>query len=360
MKHSIISRNADSLFPYQGWPTVARDDKGVLYVAASSHRLGHVCPFGKNYLYKSLDEGKTWSVPLVVNDSAHDDRDGGLCAWGDGNLLITWFHNERELYRERAAIAEDQPHNGAAATPIARAVYDIWDALPAERMRKACFARLSRDGGMTWGEPMEVPVSAPHGPTRTADGRLLYVGKIDENKIAAMESKDDGVTWTLLSYIPDPEEKDVGDLCEPHAVELADGTIVATIRIWLTEAKLLSVYITRSTDGGKTFSVPKLIEGLKGAPPHLLLHSSSALILSYGNRRGEKPLGQYARVSYDGGLSWGEDIMVSPESPSWDHGYPSTVELSDGSLLTVYYQRAYPEDTFTSICCTHWELPSAR
>ena len=57
MKYSIISRNADSLFPYQGWPTVARDDKGVLYVAASSHRLGHVCPFGKNYLYKSLDEG---------------------------------------------------------------------------------------------------------------------------------------------------------------------------------------------------------------------------------------------------------------------------------------------------------------
>ena len=89
MEHYIVARNAESLFPYQGWPTIARDGNGVLYAATSGHRLGHVCPFGKNYLYISKDEGKTWSIPMVVNDTAHDDRDGGLCAWGDGNLLIT-------------------------------------------------------------------------------------------------------------------------------------------------------------------------------------------------------------------------------------------------------------------------------
>ena len=48
MEHYIVARNAESLFPYQGWPTVARDANGVLYVAVSAHRLGHVCPFGKN------------------------------------------------------------------------------------------------------------------------------------------------------------------------------------------------------------------------------------------------------------------------------------------------------------------------
>ncbi len=355
MKHSIVSRNADSLFPYQGWPTVARDEKGVLYVAASSHRLGHVCPFGKNYLYKSIDEGKTWSVPLVVNDSAHDDRDGGLCAWGDGNLLITWFHNRSELYREMADFSKEQPNFSSADAPLSHAVYEIWDTLPAERTRRGRFARLSRDGGMTWSEPVDVPVSAPHGPTRTSDGRLLYVGKTGDSKIAVVESKDDGMTWSLLSYIPYPEDKDPSDLNEPHALQLPDGTIVATIRV--TDPKTFFCYISRSTDGGKTFSVPKPIDGQEGAPPHLLYHSSGALILTYGNRFGNRPLGQYASFSYDGGLTWVNDMMVSPESPTRDHGYPSTVELSDGSLLTVYYQRAEPTDTFTSILCTHWELP---
>ena len=44
------------------------------------------------------------------------------------------------------------------------------------------------------------------------------------------------------------------------------------------------------------------------------------------------------------------------EAPSWDHGYPSSVELSDGSILTVYYQR-YRDDAFASILQTRWELP---
>ena len=38
-----------------------------------------------------------------------------------------------------------------------------------------------------------------------------------------------------------------------------------------------------------------------------------------------------------------------------DLGYPATVELSDGSLFTVYYQRV-PGDRQDSILYTRWEL----
>ena len=48
--------------------------------------------------------------------------------------------------------------------------------------------------------------------------------------------------------------------------------------------------------------------------------------------------------------------MISQEAESDDLGYPSTVELSDGRLLTVYYQ-ILPGDTFASILYTEWELP---
>lgn len=363
MKHYIVARNADSLFPYQGWPTVARDAKGVLYVAVSGHRLGHVCPFGKNYLYISRDEGETWSVPLVVNDTAHDDRDGGLCAWGDGQLLMTWFHNTKQLYRDRASIAEDQPHNGAAATPIARAVYEIWDTLPPERMQEAsAFIRRSHDGGFTWDTPTPVNFSAPHGPTRTADGRLLYAGSSwDDNghrSIRLMESTDDGITWRKISDVPPLPHADASDPCEPHCLLLPNGTILLIIRSWRTESKKLNLYLTRSYDGGKTFAVPQPIRDLYGAPGHLMLHSSGAVIITYGVRfSDEKPIGSYARVSYDNGETWGEEFMVGVPSPSWDHGYPSTVELSDGSLYTVYYQRAQESDSFNSLLGCRWELP---
>ena len=65
---------------------------------------------------------------------------------------------------------------------------------------------------------------------------------------------------------------------------------------------------------------------------------------------------EIAMISWDGGESWSEEIVISPESPDWDCGYPSSVELSDGSILTVYYQK-YPGDTYNSILSTRWELP---
>lgn len=366
MEHFIVARNAESLFPYQGWPTVAKDDEGVLYVAASSHRLGHVCPFGKNYLYISKDEGKTWSIPLVVNDTANDDRDGGLCAWGDGKLLMTWFHNSKQLYRDRAFLAEDQPiNNAAAAAPVSYAVYDMWDKLSDERLQEdSGFIRRSLDGGFTWDEPTPVNFSAPHGPIHTADDRLLYAGLTwnieGERRIVLMESADGGHNWSRLSVIPQLPHADASDPCEPHCLLLPNGEILVVIRSWRTESQKLNLYITRSSDGGKTFAVPQPIAGLFGAPGHLLLHSSGAVILTYGVRFSEeKPIGSYARVSYDNGLTWGEEFMVGRPAVNWDHGYPSTVELSDGSLYTVYYQRAVDTDEFNSLLGCRWELPKA-
>lgn len=32
MKFSIVNRSESALFPYQAWPTVCKDENGVLYV----------------------------------------------------------------------------------------------------------------------------------------------------------------------------------------------------------------------------------------------------------------------------------------------------------------------------------------
>ncbi len=59
--------------------------------------------------------------------------------------------------------------------------------------------------------------------------------------------------------------------------------------------------------------------------------------MSYGFRR--KPYGNQARISDDHGVSWSEPLTISDDGVGGDLGYPSTVELDDGSLLTVWYEK---------------------
>lgn len=191
-----MGRTTDGFFRYQGWPTVVKDEKGIVYAAASGQRLAHVCPFGKDLLYISHDESESWLDPIIANDTYMDDRDAGLVAWRDGHLLLSWFAHPRDFYKEREA------SHPSVNFSLSKATRQEWEAL----------------------------------------------------------SQDD------------------------HA---------------------FGSYVKRSRDGGKT---------------------------------------------------WGKESIIGPEAPDWDLGYPSSVELSDGSILTVYYQK-YPGDSYTSILSTHREVP---
>ena len=99
LKHGIISRNPDSLFRHYGWPTVCKDEDGILYAVASGCRAAHVCPFGKTLLWKSTDEGNSWSLPMIVNDTWLDDRDAGIVSLGGKKLLISWFEHSANFYQ---------------------------------------------------------------------------------------------------------------------------------------------------------------------------------------------------------------------------------------------------------------------
>ena len=58
--------------------------------------------------------------------------------------------------------------------------------------------------------------------------------------------------------------------------------------------------------------------------------------------------------SSDEGETWSEEYVLSTAEDN-DIGYPSTVELKDGSLLTVYYER-FGKDKQTSVLGTKWKL----
>jgi len=354
MKFGIVGRNNESIFKYQGWPTVCADENGKLYVAGSGHRLAHVCPFGKNLLYTSTDEGETWSSPSVINDTPLDDRDAGLTCLGGGKILLTYFNNSARFYIDR-------DKNNPSVDSFVAAAYKLWESMPEEDTLAGAYCMLSRNGGASFGERHITPVSAPHGPIKLSDGRLLYLGRgqtqkgeVPKDGIYACESTDEGATWRIISMIDKSADMTDAELmCEPHLVELPGGTLLGAIRVQTSgRGSYFTIYTCTSEDGGKTWTTPQPT-GICGSPPHLILHSSGAVILTYARR--VAPLGEYARISLDGGKTWSEEKAISPPSPVPDCGYPSSAELSDGSLITVYYQR-YENDNYCSLLYTKWTL----
>ena len=362
-EHGVVSSFPDDFFGYFGWPTLARMDDGTLVAAASGMRNEHVCPFGRNVFCTSADEGRTWTSPRVVNDSPLDDRDTGAVCLGGDKLLLSWF-------------TSDNRANAGRAKPD---VLPIWKSGFA-RVTDASAARwggawicTSDDGGESWQAPVKVPLTAPHGPIRMRSGELLYFGKrfgadMDEFKggvgqIAAMKSADEGHTWEKLGEVPLHEDTEAGNYHEPHVAELADGKLVGLIRFAKSAGEdgedimgLLgfSIFQSVSEDGGRTWSRAQPL-GFHGSPPHLLVHSSGALVCVYGYR--QEPFGERSMISCDGGENWAYDYILRDDGPDGDLGYPSSVELDDGSLLTMYYQKRKSKEEKCSLLWSRWRLP---
>lgn len=360
MKETIVYRVSEGPFRYQGWPTVTQDENGVLYAVCSGRRVQHVCPFGINLMFVSRDGGQTWSVPMIVNDTQMDDRDGGLCYLGNGKLLLSWFNTTKDFYlKERDSIERD---SDAVSHDLLMGMLKQYESMADAENQYGSFVRISEDYGMTWGEKIPVPVSAPHGPIYTRSGRLLYLGietpnyldgdAMCQRRIMLSESLDGGKTWEMLSDLGVPKGCTHANLSEPHLVELPDGRLLAAVRGDREPVfEGFSMFLSTSEDGGKTWTPLQATE-ISGAPPFFTLLRDGRVMLSYSRRRA--PFGIAARISEDGGKSFGAEMMIST-SDNGDLGYPSTVELSDGSFVTVFYKR-YGTDRRTSIFSTKWNL----
>jgi hypothetical protein len=361
--HGIVCRLPPSeKLSYFGWPTLTRLADGTLHVVASGFRSAHACPFGQTVLVSSRDDGRTWSAPRSINDSPLDDRDAGIVSLGGAGLLVSWFTSENRQF------LKDPSWQGKEEVETWRPTLE---ALTEEQIRQnqGSWVMRSEDGGATWGARARSLVTSPHGPLRLRDGSLLYLGKpyttkeeLSVSTISAARSVDRGSSWTVLGQVPLAPGTHSANYHEPYAIELPSGRILGLIRVENHAGKDLpagipsfSMVQTVSDDGGRAWSVPRPL-GFHGSPPHLLRHSSGTLILSYGYR--EKPWGQRAALSRDDGETWSHDHVIRDDGPDWDLGYPSTVELGDGSMLTVCYQKAAAGEK-CSLLWSRWRLPSA-
>lgn len=353
----VIMSNPGSKHDYFAWPTVTRLQNGKIAVVASGFRRRHICPFGKTVISYSEDEGKTYTQPAPVIDTVLDDRDGGILPFGKSNVIVTSFNNTIGFQRSCAQDAYDMAYlDGVSAEEEAQAL-------------GATF-RFSNDCGVTFGGLYKSPVSSPHGPVELKDGSLLWVGNPLRfvTRSAKDETEDCLEVYRIYpdgssEYVSGIENIQAGDRklfsYEPHAIVLKDGTILVHIRVEYpgengAAYQTFTIYQTKSSDNGKTWSKPEqILPQLGGSPAHLFMHSSGVLISTYGYR--EAPYGVKVMFSKDNGENWehGYDIYVNHVGP--DLGYPSTVELNDGSMLTVFY--AHPQENEPAVIMQQrWRL----
>ncbi len=334
---------------YHGWASVAASRDGALHLVYSGGRDYHVCPFGRVDYMLSRDGGETWSWPRTLADSLTDDRDTGIAETKSGVLLAGFY----------TSIAYQQHFNaperllaktfGAELEPtLAR--WRAAEARATQAERKADTGHWlirSTDRGATWSARYRAPGYNPHGPTPLADGRVFYAAA-DGKRAAAWLSTDDGLTWKHLADLPTY----AGEL---HAIEAADGTLLVHVRDKVATASGTKqrTLQTESHDVGKTWSAARFVTD--GYPPHLARLRDGTLLLTYGSRIA--PLGIRAKVSRDHGRSWSDEFLLTDDAPNWDLGYPSTAQIADGTLVTIWYEA--PATSYRAqLRQAKWRLPA--
>ncbi len=326
----VVMTNTESDHAYFAWPTIAKLQNGRICVGASGYRVEHICPFGKGVLAFSDDNGETYSQPKAVIDTVLDDRDVGLTVFGESGLIVTSFNNTLEFQRENM--------------PQTKECFDYINSVSAEDEAEALGIsfRISKDFGETFSKIYKSPVSSPHGPAVLNDGTVLWVGRRlgIHNHIEAHTIDTETGEMHLRSKFNIYEYEDFKDIYfyEPDIIQLDDGKIICHLRAESEDETFLTLYQSVSLDNGVTWSKPKqIISDDSGAPGHLFMHSSGVLISTFSHRM--KPYGIRAIFSTDGGETWSDEKVIFEGQDTDDLGYPSTIELDNGDMITAFYTR---------------------
>jgi hypothetical protein len=330
-KSVVYQGNGPALFP--GLSRAANGDLLVSFCTTFDCQAG-----GEGYLLRSSDGGRIWSEPKLILRSGKPDGcinlSVGLTTLADGTVLYPCC--DARITRK-------------------------WDQHDADLI-----ILQSKDHGQTWTGAAPVPVGAKE---PFAYGRIIELkngevlcpvwGKRRSEELwrsGAVRSRDGGVTWgdyVTIAYDPgaissrQPGGKEVhcAGFNETTLLEQADGQVLAILRQQGIHGGMRELYRSMSSDQGRTWSSPALLD-VWGTSPSLHLLPSGVIMLGYRNHLGNpqhlQSPGVAVSFSQDEGQTWGEHLMLEdPTGYRYTHefeaGYPAFLTMRDGSIMVVFY-----------------------
>lgn len=298
----------------------------------------HVGITGTLSVTNSDDGGKSWSDLVHVAPRFEDVRNPAYGVNAEGHLVAAYWHARLHRY--------DLDPEGRGL----QYAFGFDESDPSRNDIPALFTVVSKDRGLTWSEPQPyksqiLTMCSPYGRMISApDGTLLMsvYGVLREpvegvnHAVIIVRSKDGGRTWgdeTLLAK----------GYNETSIALLPDGRLIAIAR---KDERYAHVATSFSDDMGRTWTVPKQVTRDGEHPGDLTVLASGKLLLTFGRRI--RPFGCGALISEDNGATWktDEEVLLAGDGIN-DHdvGYPSTVQLADGSIVTVIYYGSGSEPT---------------
>jgi len=212
----------------------------------------------------------------------------------------------------------------------------------------------SADGGRTWERAATVaypdPDGAyvPFGDIVGGDGVLaasFYSARRGGSSSAYLfRSHDDGRTWGDVSLIaPD-------DYNETAILRLTEGRWLAACRT----SRDGHLELWTSDDEGRNWRGEGALTLPGQHPAHLAELADGRILLVYGIRnRGLYGVG--ARLSADRGRTWGAPSVLADFGDATDGGYPASVQLADGTVVTAHYANRVPMHHRYHMGITRWQ-----
>lgn len=227
--------------------------------------------------------------------------------------------------------------------------------IPPGRAQHIGYIQFSGDRGHSWQGPFRMPSFGfswiqvkPDYLVRPDGVILLFVtvgigdGRAGTRFVAVYASPDGGTTWNYLAPIQSSAPDAVFvNRYYASPVLFADGRILVALRCQI-DARNAWPEIFESDDGGRSWRYLSRPSDW-GGPTDLTLLNDGRLLAVYGYR--VRPYGIRARVSEDDGNTWGPELVLRDDAGSWDLGYPRTVKLSGGRVLTAYYFNRADDET---------------
>jgi hypothetical protein len=308
---------------------------------AAFNQPSHTIAPGDLDCWDSTDEGRTWNLRGTVAERSDENSNvvhGALGLNGRGELIaITGGIGDCEGKSGKRRML--QP-----TVSRSRDEGKTWDVLgPLDCGLKPTFALVPFGTvavGMRGDLRASAYLSTREEITETNNAGTPFAAYI-------IRSKDDGRTWGDAVRIG-------AGINETALLHLGDGEWLAAARTDDRPKPELGeeLRLFRSTDDGATWKDEGLVTGVHQHPAHLLRLADGRILLSYGNRR-ESSID--ARLSDDAGRTWGEPRVIFKTQPG-DQGYPSSAQLEDGRIATVFYAQSSSLRAGYHAGCVVWTL----
>lgn len=320
---------------FGGWPAnhgiwswgneilVGFSEGAYKYLGPDRHAIDREKP-EKHFLARSKDGGRTWTIidPALKGDLIPE---GGF------------LHGvARDDVKIPEAIAQTEPINFTHPDfAMTLRTTDINDG--------SSRYFYSYDRGDNWEGPYLLPnFGAPGTAARTdyiVNGKndcmaFITVAKSNkqEGRVICIRTRDGGLSWTKEGDIgPEPR----GFLIMPATVRINDTELYTILRARKGSKRWQQAF--RSKDNGKTWTqeVDPVDDAGEGNPAALIKLKDGRLCMTYGFRA--DPFSIRAKLSFDNGQTWSDDIILRDDGTNRDIGYTRMVQRPDRKVVVFYY-----------------------